>query len=137
MQRLALPLLLLLSLALVGCAGHSARHSSRGKLSSCPSFPCGGTVYNDDMTLAWEIERTPSDGFVLSGTLAPRRLPEGTPVDMAVLGFDLARDLTLFDSFSFPIVGRDLKTPIPFRHRFTPSSGFDGIQFTWDIRYQE
>lgn len=135
MRRFTLPALLLLLLVLLGCAGHSTRHSSPGKIAACGTFPCGGTIYNDDVVLNWEIQRTPAEEFILTGTLTSRRVPEGTPVDMAVISFELARDITITDSFSFPVVGRDLKTPLAFRHQFTPSGGFDGIQFTCDIHY--
>lgn len=103
----------------------------------CRSFPCGGKAISGDMVLFFEIDRQPDLQFVLTGTLTPRNVPEGTPVELAVLSFELARDVTLFDSFSFPIVSRDMRTPLHFTHRFQPSGGFDGVKFNWDVRYAQ
>lgn len=131
-------LLIVLSLvASLGCAGHSSRHTNRARIELCPSVPCGSKVTSGDMTLDYSIVRETSGEYVLSGTLSPRGVVEGTKVDMAVVSFELVRDITVFDSFSFPVVGRELTVPLRFSHRFTPSGGFDGIMFNWDIRFKK
>jgi len=137
MPRLSLSFLFILLFLIAGCSGHSSRHANIGKIYSCPTTPCGLEIANSDMIFDYVIVREPSDDYIISGTMSPRGVPDGTLVDMAVLSFELARDMTIFDSFSFPIVGHDLRTPIQFKQRFTPSGGFDGIIFSWDVRYVE
>lgn len=133
MHRFAFPLLILLIFAFFGCAGHSSRHTESYHIEPCRSFPCGNQVEFHDMLLDWELQREPSDEFVLTGTIMPRGVPEGTKVEMAVMSVELARDVTIVDSFSFPIETRDMRVPLRFKHRFTPAGGFDGLTFNWDI----
>lgn len=120
-----------------GCAGHSSRHTNRDRVESCPNFPCGSVVYYNDMELDYSIERDPSDEFILTGTLIPRGVAAGTPVEMAVISFELIRDTTVTESFSFPVAARNMRIPLTFQHRFKPQGGFDGIMFTWDIHLSE
>lgn len=135
MCRFVLPLLLLL-LVLAGCAGHSSRHTQPERIQHCGSFPCGSESIFHDMILSWEVDRLPSDEFVLSGEIMPRGVPEGTKVEFAQMSVELARDMTIFDSFSFPIVTRDMRVPLRFKHTFKPSGGFDGLTFNWDLHVQ-
>ncbi len=133
MCRLTLPVLILLLLIMTGCAGHSTRHTNRERIQACGSFPCGSEVIFHDMVLNWEVQREPTGECVLTGTIMPRGIHEGTKVELAVMSIELARDLTIFDSFSFPIVTRDMRLPLKFEHRFKPSGGFDGLTFNWDL----
>ena len=130
---LSIPLLLLLLLA--GCSVHPGRQVHRVDIFPCGSFPCGDTIDFNDMTLAWEIQLLPSDDCLLTGTAMPVGVRPETGVDLAVLSVELIRDDTVADSFSFPMEGNNLQQPLRFSHRFTPSGGFDGVTFHWDIRY--
>jgi len=87
------------------------------------------------MVIEYVINREPSDEYVLTGTAMPRGVPRTAKVDLAVLSIELVRDMTIFDSYSFPMIGRDLSEPLQFKKRFTPDGGFDGITFNWDVRY--
>ena len=136
MSRLSLPLLTFLLFVMVGCAGHATRHVNRDRIEVCSSTPCGAEVVYPDMVINYTIIREPSDECVLSGTAMPRGMAATTQVDLAVLSIELVRDITIFESYSFPMVGRDLSEPLRFEKRFTPSGGFDGITLNWDIRYR-
>lgn len=137
MRRFVLLLLILPVFILAGCAGHSSRHTERYHVQACRSFPCGDQVEYHDMEFDWELQRDPSGEYTLSGTLTPLGVPEGATADLAVMSFELARDLTIVDSFSFPIVSPDMRFPLKFRHRFTTSQGFDGLTFNWDLHIKE
>ena len=133
MHRLILPFLLLLLVTAFGCASHSSRYNRTERIEPCPTFPCGAEIVHSDMVLNYVVHREPTGEFVLTGTLMPQGLAPGAQVDFIVLDFDLARDITLTDSYSFPVQGRTL--PFTFTKRFTPNGGFDGISFTWDVQY--
>ena len=130
---LSIPLLLLLLLA--GCSVHPGRQVHRVDIFPCGSFPCGDTIDFSDMTLAWRYSSCPR----MTACSPARAMPVGvrpeTGVDLAVLSVELIRDDTVADSFSFPMEGNNLQQPLRFSHRFTPSGGFDGVTFHWDIRY--
>lgn len=133
MRRIVLSVFVLVLFTLSGCAGHGSRHTEAYHIQPCPTFPCGGDIYYRDMELSWEVQRTPDDEFILSGTIMPRGVPEGTKVEFAQMSVELTRDLTIFDSFSFPVVTREMTVPLTFKHRFKPTGGFDGLTFNWDI----
>lgn len=136
MHRILLALLAVAMLFTLGCAGHSNRHTNnKGRIAMCSSLPCGAEVVGSDMIVNFNIVQLPTNEFILSGTMTPRGIPAGTKVDFAQLSFELTRDVTVFDDFSFPIVGKNLRTPIPFKYTFKPSGGFDGIMFNWDVHY--
>jgi hypothetical protein len=135
MYRLSLSLIVLSLFMIQGCAGNSARNINRAKVAPCFTTPCGGEVVSPDMIIKYEIIREVSGDYVLSGTAMPRGMPRTTQVDLAVLSIELVRDITIFESYSFPMSGRDLTQPLHFRKRFTPDGGFDGITLNWDIRY--
>lgn len=137
MRRLVLPVLVVIVLILFGCAGHSSRHTQRYHIQPCVSPPCGSEIIYNDMILNWELERLPSDEYILSGTIMPRGVSEGTRVELAVMSIELARDITIVDSFSFPIVTRDMQVPLRFKHSFKPNGGFDGLTFNWDIHLEK
>ena len=136
MSRLSLPLLTFLLFLMVGCAGHSTRHASnRARIERCTSAPCGAQVVYSDMVINYTIVREVSGEYVFSGTAMPRGVAPTTKVDLAVISIELVRDITIFESYSFPMVGRDLTQPLRFKKRFTPSGGFDGITLNYDVRY--
>ncbi|QJB56998.1 hypothetical protein [Pseudodesulfovibrio sp. zrk46] len=87
------------------------------------------------MIVNFEIEEMPDHEFVLTGTMTPRGVPLGTPVSFAQLEFSLTRDVTISDTYSVPIVSKDMRMPLRFKHHFTPSGGFDGVMFNWDVHY--
>lgn len=103
----------------------------------CPSLPCGSEVVGNNMIVNFEIDEMPDHEFIISGTMTPRTVPNGTPVSFAQLDFTLMRDVTLVESYSVPIVSRDMRMPLRFKHHFTPSGGFDGVMFNWDVHYAE
>jgi hypothetical protein len=86
------------------------------------------------MVLNYMIVREPSSEYILTGTAMPRGVSSESKIDLAVLSIELVRDTTVFESYSFPMIGNDLSKPLEFRKRFKPSGGFDGITFNWDIR---
>ncbi len=135
MPKLFLSLLIFLLFAVAGCAGQATRHVERARIERCLSTPCGAEIVYPDMVINYTIVREPSDEYVLSGTAMPRGMAATTQVDLAVISIELVRDVTIFESYSFPMIGRDLTEPLRFRKRFTPSGGFDGITLNWDIRY--
>lgn len=135
MSRLTLSIPVLLLLLLAACSAHHGRQVRRVNILPCPSFPCGDTLRTDNMTLAWEIQLLPSDDCLLTGTAMPRGARPESRVELAVLSVELIRDDSVADSFSFPMEGEDLRRPLRFSHRFTPSGGFDGVTFNWDIHY--
>lgn len=135
MSRLSTPLLTILLFILVGCAGHGTRHTNRDRVERCFSAPCGAQIVYPDMVINYTIIREVSGEYVLSGTAMPRGVAPSTKVDLAVLSIELVRDTTIFESYSFPMMGRDLSRPLQFKKRFKPSGGFDGITFNYDIRY--
>lgn len=137
MYRL-LPLLLLFLVFIAGCGGHSSRHATaHAHIQRCGMFPCGGEVVYHTMEVEYLIKRATDDTFVLSGTLTPRGGPEGAKIDVAVLSFELSRDITITDSYEVPLEATVYGPPITFRHEFTPSGGFDGISFEWDVHLAE
>ncbi|WP_319471245.1 hypothetical protein [uncultured Pseudodesulfovibrio sp.] len=138
MQRLIIPFFLLLILAAGGCASHSSDHANaRARVQACGSFPCGGEVIYPDMVINYEIQRTPEDEFILTGTAAPRHVQINRGIDLAILSVELLRDRTFTDTLSFPMIGNDLSQPLRFHKQFKPNGGFDGLTFNWDIRYTD
>ena len=128
----------LMLFAVFGCASHSSRYATaHADLQRCNSFPCGGEIIYPTMVVSFQIDRTADDVFILSGTATPRVGQPGQKIDVAVLGVELARDITITDSFEVGLRGNVIGPPLTFRHEFTPSGGFDGVSFTADIHLAE
>lgn len=135
MHKLISSILILALFFTLGCAAHGSRHVHRVQIQPCRSFPCGARIEFNDMELTYEIQLSPSGECLLTGTAMPRGVSPDTQVELAVLSVELIRDITVADSFSFPMEGTDLSRPLRFSKRFTPNGGFDGVTFHWDIRY--
>jgi len=136
MLKITLPLLLLL-LFFSGCTPHGTRHVPVPDIIHCGSFPCGDEIETPDMDLVYEFDLDPSGTCLLRGTATPRGLSVNEDLDFIVISVELLRDVTVADSFSFPVPCQGPDRPIPFEKRFTPSGGFDGVTFHWDVRYQQ
>jgi len=133
MLKTTLPLLLLL-LLFAGCTPHGTRHVPEPDVLRCPSFPCGDEIESRTMNLVYEFDRDPSGDCLLRGTARPKDVPENEDLDFIVISVELLRDITVADSFSFPVPCQGPDRTVPFEKRFTPSGGFDGVTFHWDVQ---
>ncbi|WP_419785092.1 hypothetical protein [Pseudodesulfovibrio sp.] len=130
-----LPSLLLLFLLAAGCTPHETRHvDDESLVMRCQSFPCGDEMKTQDMDLIYEFQLDPSGECLLRGTATPKGVPVNRSVDFIVLSVDLLRDVTVADSLSFPLPCKGPARPISFEKKFTPSGGFDGVAFHWDVK---
>ncbi|QGY38614.1 hypothetical protein GM415_00120 [Pseudodesulfovibrio cashew] len=137
MRKILLLSSLFLCLLSLGCSAHSSRHANPHRIQGCRLFPCGGEADYPDMVINYEIVRETTTDYIITGTATLLNGPRDREIELALLDFGLTREGTVFDSYSVPMIGRDLRTPLRFKHRFTPESEFDGVLFDWDIHFTD